>query len=169
MTALVLVLASVLAQGKTDAPHIRAAVEAFHEAQTALRKKQFDSAIASFQKAVEIEPTFLEARRGLVDTQMDAGRRLEAAKALTQLLEIEPDDVSDHILLGQLLLTQQQMERALAQFSIATNLQPNNADALLGFATAASRLGLADRAKGALEIGRKKYPLDPRFQTNPRN
>jgi tetratricopeptide (TPR) repeat protein len=169
MRVLILLLATRFLQGTTDAPHIQAAVEALQEGRAAQTKKQFDSAVSYFQKAIEIEPTFLEARKDLVRVDLDAGRRLDAAKALTQLLEIAPDDVRDRVLLGQILLEQQQWGRALAQFSAVLNFEPNDADALLGFAAAASRLGMTDRAKDALERGRKKYPTDQRFQTRPHN
>ena len=49
-----------------------------------------------------------------------------------------------------------------------------NADALLGFAGAAKRMGMDDRAAKAMEKGKKQCPLDRRssdnrdFQTRPR-
>ena len=160
MKFLALLLAASL-QG--NPPHIHAATKAFQDGSAARTNKQFDSAISFFQKVIEIEPTFIEARKSLIQVNLAADHRLEAAKALTQLLEIEPDDFSDHILLGQLLLEQRQPERALAQFSTALSYDHNNADGLLGFATAAAKLGMEDRAKDALDRGRKLYPSDQRF------
>lgn len=157
-------MAVVALYTQANGPHIRAAVEAFEQGKAAEAKKQSDLAASLFQKAIDIEPTFPDARKALIHVDLQAGHRLEAAKAITQLLEIEPDDADDRVLLGQILLEQQQSERALAQFSAALNLEPNNADALLGFATAAAKVGMADRAKEALERGRKRYPSDPRFQ-----
>jgi len=167
MRMLTVILAAAVFQAESAEPHIRAAVEALQQGEASLAKKQFDSAMSYFERAIEIEPTFMEARKDLIRTELDAGQKLEAAKALTQMLEIDPDDFRSRVLLGQILLYQQQPERALAQFSAALNLEPNNADALLGFAMAASRLGMADRAKDALERGRKKYPSDARFQAKP--
>jgi tetratricopeptide (TPR) repeat protein len=167
MRMLTLLLAVVLLQAKSDEPHIHAAAEALQQGKAAVAKKQLDSAVAYFERAIEIEPTFMEARKDLIRAELEAGQKLEAAKSLTQLLEIDPDDLRSRVLLGQILLDQQQTQRAQAQFSAALSLEPDDADALLGFAIAASRLGMTDRAKDALERGRKKYPSDPRFQPKP--
>jgi tetratricopeptide (TPR) repeat protein len=165
MSWLMLLITGICLQARASGPHIKAAVEAFENGKAAQAKKQFDSAAGLFQQAIDIEPTFIDARKALIRVDLDAGHRMDSAKAITQLLEIEPDDTVDRVLLGQFLLEQQQPERALAQFSAALNLEAYNADALLGFATAAARIGMADRAKEALERGRKRYPSDPRFQT----
>jgi tetratricopeptide (TPR) repeat protein len=167
MRCFVLLVAAMVLQAEVNQPHIRAAADAFREGQAAQATKQFEVAATFFQKAIDIEPTFMEARKDLIAVNLDAGRRLEAAKAITQFLEIEPEDTRDRVLLGQILLEQQQTERALAQFSAVLNLQPDNADALLGFAAAASKMGMQDRAREALERGRKHYPSDPRFSSLP--
>jgi tetratricopeptide (TPR) repeat protein len=164
----VFLVATVALHADTNVPHIRAAAEAFQAGQAARAKKQWDSAVNSFQKAIDIEPTFMPARRALILVDMEGGRRIDAAKAITQLLEIEPDETSERILLGQILLEQKQSERALAQFSTVLRAEPNNAEALLGFASAAAAVGMKDRAREALERGRKRYPSDPRFQVVPR-
>jgi tetratricopeptide (TPR) repeat protein len=161
--AAVLITALTL-QAQSSEPHIRAAVEALQNGKAALAKKQFESAASLFQKAIEIEPTFTEAREALIHVELAAAHRMEAAKGITQLLEIEPSDAKNRVLLGEILLEEQQPERALAQFSAALTTDPNDADVLSGFATAATRMGMTDRAKEALERGRKRFPSDPRFQ-----
>ena len=83
---------------------------------------------------------------------------------MTQLLEIDPDATHYRVLLGQLLLKEKQAQRALAQFSLALKHEPANAEALLGFATAAKQVGMNDRATQALQRGRKLYPADERFK-----
>lgn len=155
-------------RAETNVLHIHAAAKAFKEGQSAQADKQLNAAAALYRKAIDIEPTFTEARKALVRVDLDSGRRIEAAKAITQLLEIEPGQTAERILLGQILLEQQQPERALAQFSAVLTAQPDNADALLGFASAAAKVGMGDRAKDALERGRKRYPSDPRFQAQPK-
>ena len=161
--AAVLVMAVTL-QAQSSEPHIRAAVETLQNGKAALAKKQFESAASLFEKATEIEPTFKEAREALIHVELAVGHRMEAAKGITRLLEIEPGDAKNRVLLGQILLEEQQPERALAQFSAALTTNPSNADALSGFATAAIGVGMTDRAKEALERGRKRFPSDPRFQ-----
>jgi tetratricopeptide (TPR) repeat protein len=147
--------------------HIKAAVAAYQAGTVAVRQHEFQTAVTCFQKAIEIEPTFMESRKSLVRAYLDSGQRLQAARAITELLEIEPSDFRDRLVLGQILLQQKQPQPALAQFSLVLQEVPLNADGLLGFATAAKLLGMNDRAQDALQLGRKHYPHDNRFQSQP--
>ena len=158
---------SVLLRGATEAPHIKAATVAYEDGKAAQHEKNLQGAVNSFRKAIDVEPTFMEARLALIGVHLESGHRLEAAAAITQLLEIDPDAAHYRIVLGQILLEQKQPERALAQFSFILKTDPYNADALLGFASAAKQTGMEGRASAALELGRKHYPLDDRFTTVP--
>ncbi|MGA8594701.1 MAG: tetratricopeptide repeat protein [Bryobacteraceae bacterium] len=172
LAALFFALAALsLSQARTPhvTPHIGAAQAAYEEGKAARLAKQFQRAAECFRKAIEIEPTFLDAHEALIADYLDSGRRLDAAASITQFLEIQPDVVHYRVLLGQILLEQKQAERALAQFSLALKRDPYNADGLLGFATAARAMGMRDRAAEAIERGRKRYPLDERFKTVPGN
>lgn len=165
MIALSLLLAfAALASDQPGVPHIRAAKAAYEAGKQAQTEKQSQRAAELFLKAIEIEPTFLDARKELITVYLDSGRRLDAAGAITQLLEIEPDARKYRLLLGQILLEQKQPERALAQFSLILKQEPYNADGLLGFAAAARQIGMIDRGDAALESGRKRYPGDNRFK-----
>lgn len=144
--------------------HIKAAANAYESGKEALQRKQMEKAIGLFRQAIDIEPTFADAFESLAAAYLDCGRRLEAARVLTQLLEFEPDATASRVLLGQILLKEGQPRRALAQFSLVLKRDPFNADGLLGFASAARQTGLGDRASEALERGRKRYPMDARFR-----
>lgn len=158
---------AALLAGETETPHIKAALTAYEAGKAAQRDKQFQRAADCFRQAVEIEPTFLDARKSLITVYLDSGRPLEAAASITQFLEIQPDAAHYRVLLGQILLEQKETERALAQFSLALKTEPYNPDALLGFASAAGRMGMQDRAAEAIQRGRKRYPLDERFKNAP--
>lgn len=157
----------VLLLNQAAVPHIKAAASAYEEGKKAQNEKQFQRSADKFRKAVEIEPTFVDAYEGLISVLLESGRRLDAAAAMTQFLEIQPEAVKYRIMLGQILLEQKQPEKALAQFSLALTRDPYNADGLLGFATAARQMGMKDRADEAMERGRKQYPQDPRFKSSP--
>jgi tetratricopeptide (TPR) repeat protein len=167
MRFLSLLIAAALVCAGADEPHIRAAVAAFESGKTALRDQQLQKAAEFFRRAVETEPTFREAHESLIQTYLDSGNSLRAAESITRFLEIWPDAPRYRLALGRILLESQQPERALAQFSIALNGDPGNAEALLGFAAAAKRVGMEDRAREALERGRKLYPSDERFSPKP--
>jgi tetratricopeptide (TPR) repeat protein len=167
MNCFVVVLALAFSfVGQSAAPHIKAAQAAYQEGQQAEAAKQLEHAADCFRKAIEIEPTFIEARESLVATYLDSGQRLNGAAAITQLLEILPDALKYRILLGQILLEQKQSKKALAQFSLVLKQDPNNADGLLGFATAANQVGIKERASAALKRGRDLYPQDQRFKSS---
>jgi tetratricopeptide (TPR) repeat protein len=146
-------------------PHIRAAQESFLEGNAALADNHPDTAIRRFEKAVEIEPTFLEARESLIRTYRTLGKTLQEAAAITEYLEIKPEAKDYRIRLGQILLAQKQPQKALAQYSFVLRREPDNADALFGFASAAAAAGMQDRAAQALDRARQKYPSDPRFRS----
>lgn len=160
---LLVVFALSLLAGR-DTLHIKAAANAYESGKEALQRKQMEKAIGLFRQAIDIEPTFADAFESLAAAYLDCGRRLEAARVLTQLLEFEPDATASRVLLGQILLKEGQPRRALAQFSLVLKRDPFNADGLLGFASAARQTGLGDRASEALERGRKRYPRDARFR-----
>ena len=166
MKPVLLVGGMALLLAQADEVHIKAAAAAYQAGTAALHRHEFRSAISSFQKAIGIEPTFLDSRKSLVRAYLDSGQRLQAATAITQLLEIEPDDIADRLVLGQILIQEKQPQPALAQFSLVLQKEPFNADALLGFAAAAKFIGMNDRAQDALQLGRKHYPLDSRFQSS---
>jgi len=148
----------------SEPPHIQSALTAWKTAQIALESKQYSKAIEEFQIAIEIEPTYLQAFEGLIQACRAAGLSSETADVITKLLEIEPDFSAYRLFLAQILMEQAQTQRALAQFSFVLKRDPSNADALLGFATAAQKLGMTDRASDALQRGRNKYPSDVRFK-----
>ena len=145
-------------------PHIKAAAEAYQQGHAALLNKQSSAAVKLLSVAIEIEPTFLEAYKGLIEAHLAAGNQLGAAADMTRLLEIEPHGVPYRVQLAQILLAQKQLDRSLAQFSLALQDEPFNAEALWGFATAAESLGMKDRAAAAMATGRTHHPQDRRFQ-----
>ena len=168
MKGLLLILAiGGLLAAEPRPPHIKAALAAFQAGVSAQRDHSFAKAIELFMNAIEIEPTFLEPRYSLIDVYQSAGKRAEAAAAITQLLEIEPSAAHYRLILAQMLLDEKQPDRALAQFSYFLKSDPYNPDGLLGFASAARQVGMADRASEAIELGKKRYPQDERFKNWP--
>ncbi|MCU1292287.1 MAG: tetratricopeptide repeat protein [Bryobacterales bacterium] len=165
MTTLPVLLAfAALFVNRPGAPHIKAAQAAYEEGKQAQADQQLSRAAECFQRAIEIEPTFLDAREALIRSYLDSSQRLEAAGAITRLLEINPELLSYRLLLGQILLEQKRAEKALAQFSLVLKREPYNAEGLLGFAAAAKQAGMKERANEAIERGRKRYPTDTRFE-----
>jgi tetratricopeptide (TPR) repeat protein len=155
-----LVTAIALAQ---DTPHIKSALAQMETGNRALRSERFEEAIQCFQNAIRIEPTFLEAHELLIGSELKSNKTLEAGAAITRFLEIVPGNLPRRLQLAQILLDQNQPERALAQYSFALRQNSKSAEALLGFAKAAAQAGMPDRASEALQRGHALYPSDKRF------
>lgn len=163
-TFLLLLFAAGAVRAQASAPHIKVALSAYELGNAAIRDHHLSAAIESFRRAIEIEPTFMEARRSLIEALLSSGNQLEAAAAITRFLEIEPGANHYRLVLGRILLQQKQPNRALAQFSILLESEPDNADGLLGFAAAAKHTGMQSQALDALKRGAGRYPADRRFQ-----
>ncbi len=154
----------MLALGAESVLHIAAAEQAYHAGEAAAKSGDLATAEIDLNKAIGIEPTYMEAYDALARALLGAGRREEAGRILTRLLQIDPHSTPHRLMLGDLLLLLQQPPRALAQFSLVLKVDPANADALFGFATAARAQGLEDKAVAAMARGRVEHPSDPRFK-----
>jgi tetratricopeptide (TPR) repeat protein len=144
-------------------PHIKAAAVALRDGQAAAKEQDWPRGENLLLRAIDIEPTFTEAYRSLIDLYLNSGRPLEAGAILTRLLQIEPQSVADRLRLGKLLLDQRQWARALAQFSTVLRIDPHSADGLFGFAQSADACGMTDRALESADRGTKDFPGDSRF------
>jgi tetratricopeptide (TPR) repeat protein len=70
------------------------------------KQRQFDVAIAEFRKVTELDPAFADGFIGLGQVYMEKHDFVSAAAPLKHALDIAPDSVPAHQLLGYALLTQ---------------------------------------------------------------
>ncbi len=159
---LTLCVASALAAGPPPV-HIKAAEASLRRAKVGRSTRDWISAEKNYLLAIDIEPTFMEAYRGLLELYIAADRPTEAGATLTRILQIEPTSMKDRLLLGNLLLNAGQPMRALAQFGAAMQIS-NNSDALYGFAQSAEASGMRDRAMEAAVRGVEEFPKEMRFK-----
>jgi len=143
--------------------HIKAAELAFRQAEAGCAARDWNSAEKQYLRAIDIEPTLMEAYRGLVELYMATNRPTEAGAMLTRILQIEPSSPKDRVLLGNLLLQAGQPMRALAQFGTAMQVSADG-DSLYGFAQAAEASGMRDKAMETATRGAKEFPKDLRFK-----
>ncbi len=164
MTLLIVLYVALFSAAEQPAPHVKAAEAAYKKGEASRSLLNWSSAEASYLRAIDIEPTYIEAYRGLIAVYRATSRTAECAQILTRLLQIQPDSVGDRLVLGGILMDGREWMRALAQFTEAVRLDPQNADALYWFARAAEESGMTDRAREAAELGRKRFPQDKRFR-----
>jgi hypothetical protein len=102
-----------------EQPHIKAAATAYQQGHSALLQNRPAAAVKLLTRAIEIEQTFIDAYKCLIEAHLVARDRLSAAAALTRLLEIEPHAIQYRLQLAQILLAEHQPERSLARCLLA--------------------------------------------------
>jgi TolB-like protein/Tfp pilus assembly protein PilF len=107
---------------------------------------RFDEAIALQQRAVELDPLSGSGWYNLAFRYLAAGRPADAEIPLKTLLEMRPDDLDAHSLLGDAYLLQGRAEAALAEYE----READPAARLAGRAMAEHALGHADSSSSAL-------------------
>jgi protein O-GlcNAc transferase len=105
---------------------------------------KFDEAIASYQKALEIEPDSVEALNRLGEVYFVRGRLAEALAVCQQALKIQPDFAVGYKTLGNVLQGQGKIDAAIRAYSKAVEIKPE-------FAEAHSNLGSMFYKQGRLE------------------
>jgi tetratricopeptide (TPR) repeat protein len=155
-------IASCMAVGQPPV-HIKAAEAAFKRAEAARATRDWSLAEKQYLVAIDIEPTMMEAYRGLVELYTANNRAMDAGAILTRILQIEPNSLKDRLSLGKILLDAGQPARALAQFGAAMQIS-NDSDVLYGFAQSAKANGMNDRAMEVAARGAQEFPKDLRFK-----
>lgn len=164
MITLLLILLLTPEAKRAPAIHIRSAVVECDAGSASLKTRAFDAAITHFQKAIEIEPTYVEAYQGLIAAYERSKHATEMARVVTRLLQLEPDAVAYRLKLAAFLAQSGDSQRALAQYSLALQTDSKNADALAGFIDAAQKAGLTEKGAAAKARAHQLYPSDKRFQ-----
>ena len=123
---------------------------------TLARSGQIDSAIAHYQKALEIKPDYAEAQNNLGNALTGRGRVGEAITHFQKALEIKPDFAQAQNSLGNALAGRGQVDSAIAHFQNALKINPDYADAHYNLALTLTGRGQIDSAithfQKALEI-----------------
>ena len=89
---------------------------------------QVDSAIAHYQKALEIKPDYAEAHNNLGNVLLGLGQWDEALKHFRKVVELSPEGAVPRNTLGAVLATCGRFDEALSQFQKALQIQPNDAE-----------------------------------------
>lgn len=127
---------------------------------TLAQLKRSEEAIASFQRAIQLDPTYAVAHYGIGNALVKAGRADEAVDELLQALKLEPELAAAHTSLGVALCSSGRFDDALSHFQQAVRIEPNSVEAHNG-------LGFALHATGDLEGAVRAYQealhINPQF------
>lgn len=86
--------------------------ELFEQAVDAFGDDKLDESIALYRKALDIDPTYLDALHGLSRAFFKQGRFEEAVEAAKRIIEIDSDDVLAHTSLSEIYQAQGRIEDA---------------------------------------------------------
>ena len=128
--------------------------------------KRYEESIASFKKALEIDPAYRDAQRNLGITYKDAGKYYgesqndlnTAIRYLNQAYEILPEEYEVLRLLGVAHGVKGDGLKAVEYFTLAANVNPDDAQAWMNLSTA--HMSIGNTAIGQQHRARA-YEMDP--------
>ncbi len=113
--------------------------------------------IDAYNHALQTDPKSLDARSGLAQTYMHAGRNDDAKRLLTQVLAADPRRQNDLLVAGELYLRTGDPQGGINYLQRADNVKPS-AHAELLMAMGYMRLKQPQKAKQLLDTARKRAP-----------
>jgi tetratricopeptide (TPR) repeat protein len=127
--------------------------------------RRFDSAVACFQRAIELLPTYALARAtayaNLANVRFAQGRYSEAITHLSEALRLNPYNADAHNDLACALQQLGDREQAMVHFRTAIRLQPDHGLAHYGMGVLLTDLGDFDEALRELQTARGLLPDRP--------
>ncbi|MEG4457132.1 FkbM family methyltransferase [Microcoleus sp. N9_A1] len=112
------------------------------------QQQQWQEAIATYQKAIAIQPNFAGVYRNLAKVFSQIGKLEEAADCWYAALILEPSKATaeEYVNLGDTLVEQQKVDRAIVCYRRAVYLNPSCQAAYCKLGDALKEQGLADEA-----------------------
>ena len=117
-------------------------------------------AVRHLSRAVENDPTNVNALVALALAQQRDGHEDEAERNLRRAVERDPKHRDAHRNLGALLGTQGRQQEALPHFREAANLLPDDPRVILGLAQTLALLGDEENSREADQLFRRVIALD---------
>ena len=115
-----------------------------------MQKGQLDEAIAQYQKALEINANYADARNNLGNVFFRKGKLDAAIAEYQRTLAINPNLAETHTNLGNALFQKRQLDAAIEQYGMAVKVNPN-------YAQAHGNLGVAYFQKGQMDAAIAQY------------
>jgi len=122
---------------------------------------QFDLAITSYQRAIELLPTYSVTHLNLGEVRIAQGRYQEAITHLSEALRLNADNADAHNDLGYALQKLGDGEKAMEHFRAAIRLRPDHPRAHYNLSVVLTNLGEFDDALGELQTVRRLLPDQP--------
>jgi eukaryotic-like serine/threonine-protein kinase len=123
-------------------------------------KQDFVGAIASYQKATELNPNFYPAWRDMGLAQSQSGQQFLALKSFETALEIKPEDYQSWVGKGIAFSSLKKIEESIVAFDRAGELNPNDPFVWMNKGYALEEVGRYGEACDAYE---KVAQINPAF------
>jgi tetratricopeptide (TPR) repeat protein len=124
------------------------------------RKKSYDKALATVQKAAEIKKDDMNIQVSMAEIQLDSNRLKDAESTVDKVLEKDKGHVGANLLRGRIYLMRNDPASALDRFNVVARESPRNPMGYYFRALAQIRQGKSKVAEADLL---KAIELDPRF------
>jgi predicted CXXCH cytochrome family protein len=119
-----------------------------------------ESAIAQYRKAIDLDPTFIQAYANLADLYRARGAETESEAALRSGLARNPKAAALHYALGLSLARQKRTSEAMKALAEAVQLDPANARYAYVYGVALNDSGRRKEALQTLDAARRRSPYD---------
>ena len=86
------------------------------------------NALGAFQKAVDVDPTYVEGWRNLGISYRNAGNHAKAQECFEEIVKIDPEDVDALVSLGDVSFHLEDYDKALESYATAAELDPDDYD-----------------------------------------
>ena len=116
--------------------------------------------VAQFQRALQLDPTNINALTQLAILALKHQRYDEARRLVEEARRLEPQNPSVHQSLGTLCLYQDKSDEAIAHFADALRLNPNYAEAHSALASVFLKQNRLEEARTHLEAAVRATPWD---------
>lgn len=119
----------------------------FSEGQKALAFRNYDEAIIYFQKALVVDPSFIDIHRFLGDVYLKKGELGKAEDEYNQVITVKnPNNIPAHVGLGDINFQEGKFEQAISQYKKAISINPDCAPAHSGLGDVYSKKKKIDAA-----------------------
>ncbi|MFO1361555.1 MAG: multiheme c-type cytochrome [Burkholderiales bacterium] len=117
-------------------------------------------AAAAYRKALELDPTFVQAALNLADLHRAVAREDEAERTLRAALARAPQSAPVHHALGLALVRQKRTHEALAELALAAKLAPDDPRFAYVYGVALYDTGKRAEAMKVLQAALARHPYD---------
>ena len=128
--------------------------------------KDTEKTIASYQKALQLNPNHTDAYNNMGMALYDQGRFGEAGESYQKAIKLEPNFADAHYNLGNALKQTGDLKQAIASYKACLAINPNDAEVLLNYGNSLKNYGDFDQAIEAYAQTLKINPNSAAAQTN---